>query len=72
MENVTPPTTRLLRREEVEHVTGLSRSTIYDAMAAGRFPRPVPLTATARAWPEDEILAWIAGRLAARDSAEAA
>ena len=33
-----------LRRRAVEQLTGLSRSTIYDLMAKGQFPRPVRLT----------------------------
>jgi predicted DNA-binding transcriptional regulator AlpA len=35
---------RLLRRQEVEHVTGLKRSTIYELVAAGEFPKPVPIS----------------------------
>ncbi len=62
----TPP--RLLRLPDVIRSTGLARSSIYDAIAAGRFPRPVPLTATARAWRSDEIERWIVDRIAARDA----
>ena len=32
---------RLLRRQQVEEITGLSRSSLYRLMAAGEFPRPV-------------------------------
>ena len=32
---------RLLRRREVEDMTGLSRSSIYRLMKLGLFPRPV-------------------------------
>ena len=35
--------TRLLRLPEVEARTGQSRSTIYDAMKRGYFPRPVKI-----------------------------
>lgn len=66
----TPP--RLLRLPDVIRATGLARSSIYDLIAAGRFPRPVPLTATARAWREDEVQQWIADRIAARDEGRAA
>ena len=65
-----PP--RLLRLPEVSRATGLARSSIYDAIAAGRFPRAIPLTATARAWRSDEIEEWIAQRIAARDEGAAA
>ena len=33
-------TNRLLRRDEVEAQTGLSRSAIYRLMRAGQFPEP--------------------------------
>lgn len=51
-----------LRRLAVENITGLSRSTIYDLMAKGQFPRPVRLTAKAVAWPESAIADWLALR----------
>ena len=35
-----PITNRLLRRPEVEEITGLSTSVIYRQMTEGRFPRP--------------------------------
>lgn len=53
---------RHLRRKAVEDLTGLSRSTIYEQMANGRFPRPVKLTGKAVAWPESQIVAWLAQR----------
>ncbi|MCV2865009.1 AlpA family transcriptional regulator [Defluviimonas sp. WL0075] len=56
---------RHLRRSAVEQLTGLSRSTIYDLMAKGQFPRPVRLTAKAVAWPESSIVAWLAARTSA-------
>ncbi len=51
-----------LRRLAVQNITGLSRSTIYDLMAKGQFPRPVRLTAKAVAWPESAIAHWLAQR----------
>ena len=53
---------RHLRRPEVEQLTGLARSTIYDLMAKGAFPRPVQLTAKAVAWPESAIVEWLESR----------
>ena len=53
------------RRRAVEEITGLSRSTIYDLMSKGQFPRPVKLTAKAVAWPESAITEWLATRAAA-------
>lgn len=54
--------TRLLRRAEVLHLTGLPNSTLYAYMAKGRFPRPVKLGVRSVAWPEEAVLAWIASR----------
>lgn len=55
-------TEKHLRRRDVEALTGLSRSTIYDLMARRLFPRPVQLTARAIAWPESRIAEWLANR----------
>ena len=55
--------TRLIRLPEVQHRVGLGRSTIYRWMAEGKFPKPVQLGGYAVAWAEDEVEAWIAGRL---------
>jgi prophage regulatory protein len=58
---------RFLRRREVERITSLPRSTIYERMAAGAFPRPVRIGQKTVGWLESEIQAWIAQRIAARD-----
>ena len=54
---------RMLRRKEVEQITGRSRSAIYEGIAAGTFPKPVKIGARAVAWPESVIRAWIAERV---------
>lgn len=54
---------RMLRRQEVEKITGRSRSAIYEGMAAGTFPKPVKIGARAVAWPESVIRQWIAERM---------
>lgn len=51
-----------LRRPDVEAATGLSRSTIYDMMDRGEFPRPIRIGRRAVAWPESAVLAWLADR----------
>jgi len=51
---------RLLRRPEVERLVGLKRSTIYDLMARGEFPRPVRIGIRAVAWAESDICDWVA------------
>lgn len=59
---------RLLRRAEVERLTGQARSTIYDGIRSGTFPAPVRLSAASVAWVEAEVLAWIAAKIAERDA----
>ena len=50
------------RRGDVERLTGLSRSTIYEMMANGEFPRPVKIGRRAVAWRESDIAGWQAQR----------
>ena len=64
---VTP---RILRLREVCLQIGLGRSAVYAAIQEGRFPRPVQLGPRAVGWIEEEVNAWIAARMAARDRAE--
>ena len=56
---------RLLRRREVEELTGLSRASIYRKLPDGEFPRPVKVGSTAVRWKESDIAAWIESRPAA-------
>lgn len=58
--------TALIRRKEVERLTALSRSRIYDLMKQGTFPKPVTLGAMSVAWLEIEIREWIASRISDR------
>ena len=53
---------RILRRPEVEHLTGLSRSTIYYLIERGDFPRQVKLGRHASGWRESHVQAWIESR----------
>ncbi len=62
----------LLRLREVCRRTCKSRTEIYRRIAAGDFPPPVKLGERASAWPEHEVTAWIADRIAARDAKAAA
>jgi prophage regulatory protein len=63
-------TQAILRRTEVERLTGLSRSTLYDKMAAGQFPKSVPLSGRAVGWLETEIADWQHACIAERDKRE--
>lgn len=60
---------RLLRRSEVERRTAMSRSSIYERMSKGTFPRPITVGPRAVRWVEEEIEAWIESRAAERKSA---
>lgn len=53
---------QLLRMSEVIRITGLSRTTINDLVAAGVFPRPIRVGARAVRWFEHEVLAYINSR----------
>ena len=57
---------RILRLPEVEAVTGRKRSAIYEDIAEGTFPPPVPLGPRAVGWLEDEVADWQEQRIAAR------
>lgn len=52
-----------LRRKQVETRTGLSRSTIYQYIKGGAFPKPVPLGPRAVGWLESDVRDWIAARV---------
>ena len=49
----------ILRRPDVQAVTGLSRSTIYKWMNEGSFPKPVKLGPRAVGWREADINDWL-------------
>lgn len=61
---------RLIRKQEVCHLTGLSSSSIYDYMEQGRFPKQVPLGGRSVAWVEAEVTEWIAGCIKNRSQGE--
>ncbi len=54
---------KLLRRKQVEQITGLSRSSIYAMIAEGRFPKQHRIGQRAVAWLESDINDWIATRI---------
>ncbi|TYB83598.1 AlpA family transcriptional regulator [Oceaniovalibus sp. ACAM 378] len=53
---------RILRRKEVEHITGLSRSTIHRHIRSGDFPIPIKLTARLVGWRQSELQRWLEAR----------
>ena len=68
-----PQVDTFMRLEAVKLATGLGRSTIYDLVAAKRFPGPVKINGgRAVAWLASEIAQWQQSRIAERDQKAAA
>ena len=63
-------TIAILRRKQVQALTGLSRSTLYLRIAQGVFPRPVSLGARAVGWPADEVAVLNAARISGKSDPE--
>ena len=62
--------TRIIRRPEVSHRTGLGRSALYAAIQEGSFPRQVKLGPRAVGWREDEVEHWIRTRVTVRPTGQ--
>ena len=56
---------RLLRLPQVMQQTGLGKTKIYELQKDGAFPMRVHITQNSVGWVEEEVNAWIAGRVAA-------
>lgn len=50
------------RLPELRALVPLSRSSIYEMMSKGKFPKPVKLTSKVVAWKSSDIAAWLAER----------
>jgi len=57
----TSPVLSLLRLTQVEKITGLKKSAIYQRISEGTFPAPVKLGTRAVAWRSDVVQTWIKG-----------
>lgn len=57
---------QILRLPEVLARTGLRRSTLYQQIADGQFPKPVHLGPRAVGWLEAEVSAWLEARVQGR------
>ncbi|GEO82595.1 helix-turn-helix transcriptional regulator [Pararhodospirillum oryzae] len=51
---------RLLRRREVEALTGLARAALMRHVAKGTFPPPLKINSRCNRWKESAVRAWIA------------
>lgn len=50
---------RLIRLVELEHLTGIKKSKIYQMIKEGSFPGAVRLGAKSVAWKEEEVQQWV-------------
>ncbi|MAY57690.1 MULTISPECIES: AlpA family transcriptional regulator [Pseudoalteromonas] len=57
---------RLIKLKEVIEKTSLGRSTIYEFMTKGTFPKQVSLGAKSVAWLESEVDDWIEDKVRGR------
>ena len=53
---------KLLRLPEVEALTGLKKTSLYNGAHDGSFPKPIRISARCVAWRESDLVAWQAQR----------
>jgi len=58
---------KILKLPKVIDLTGKCRSSIYQEISNGTFPKQINLGPRAVGWLESEILDWIESRIQARD-----
>ena len=58
---------RVLKVPQVLEQTGLGRSSLFQAVQEGRFPKQVKIGPRSVGWVEDEVQEWIKERVAERD-----
>lgn len=63
MKDQTHAEPAILRRPQVEQRTGLSRSSLYQYIKDGAFPRSISLGPRSVGWLESDVNAWIAERV---------
>ena len=56
---------KIIKRPEVEAITGLSRSSIYAKIDDGTFPKAIKLSERSVGWLEHEVQGWLKNRVAA-------
>lgn len=62
----------ILRLPEVQRMSGLKKTAIYEAVKAKTFPQPVPLGQRSVGWVASEVQSWIRKRIEERDQNESA
>lgn len=66
------PVKRLIRLKEVVDRTSLSKTSIYELMKSGEFPKQVHLGSQSVAWVEDEVDQFINAVISRREGQEVA
>ncbi len=56
---------KLLRLPQVKLATGLSKSSIYERIAEGTFPKQIPLGPRLVVWVDSDIQNWISEQVSA-------
>jgi prophage regulatory protein len=65
-DTIMSPPKQLLRKRQLLLVIPIGKTTLYDEIAKGRFPRPIKIGRRASAWLKSEVETWIAEREAHR------
>ncbi|MDO8954587.1 MAG: AlpA family transcriptional regulator [Gammaproteobacteria bacterium] len=56
------------RLPAVKKITGLARTTIYELIKTGEFPKPIQISHRGVAWSEIELVDWQENKKAARSN----
>jgi len=57
---------QLIRLAVVLEMTGFSKTSLYEAINSGEFPKNVKISERSSAWVKSEVLDWIKGKIEAR------
>lgn len=55
---------KILKMPQVSEVTGLSKSSIYELIRDGKFPKQIKLSVRSVGWLESDIDSWLDARIA--------
>ncbi|WP_406867659.1 helix-turn-helix transcriptional regulator [Paraburkholderia fungorum] len=56
------PETGFMRFKQVQQVFPIGRTTLWDLVGRGRFPKPIRMSSRLVVWRAEEIRAWIAAQ----------
>lgn len=62
------PLDRFLSRKQVEQLTSIKTTSLYEMIKEGTFPKPVSISEGRKAWVDSEVKAWMDSRIALRDA----